>query len=403
MPIDLSSFYFDQVCPIHLMTSNHVPAALPGNEAPSSGLSHASSEEIAALTAAAAAAAGAAAAASTQELFMSQGFRISTRKLVGAALAVVLIIVFWALFITTTSLGTALETGTRAAIGISKIAGTAPAYVNVDIEPIRHTQGSILSQEITQMAFGKPAASKYDNVSGILLSSHGPETVMSFQENFAGVTQNCKVRVSAQAFDHVGTPYAALLARIGSREDGFLLLLTHELAHCYWNPGPIYEHYLNASKDSAVTRQMLDLMPLVLNIMESYGDAYSLLFAARFDRNLYERSYQALIAHRAAKGVPSDIYNTLGAIEVATELAPTLPASNNALNSRWDITHRYVMSAALSGAMKWLMAQGVSRDDAVERIKFVMRGQDVEFSLRTVKEKEYLIVSKVPEITPKPS
>ena len=207
--------------------------------------------------------------------------------------------------------------------------------------------------------------------------------------------------MSAQAFDFAGTPYSALLSRIGSREDSFVIVLAHELAHCYWNPGLAYESRMDAAQgDADVTNKMAALMPLVLNIAESYGDAYALVFAARVDRNLFARAFEGIAAFRSTKLVNSEVHRTGHALQAAAQMVPTLAAESNPLHVRWDITNRYVMSIALTGAMKWRMDQGVSREDAISDISFVLQGHGIEFALKIIDGKEYLVVSKAPDGLP---
>jgi hypothetical protein len=326
------------------------------------------------------------------------GIRIPLKSLYGLVLFFVLSAMLWALFISPTEYGTALEVGTRVATGMSKKAGVAPPYAKVDVEPMRHTRGSVWANDIAQALSSSKSSSKDDHMSGMLANSHGPEVAMAIQRGSSGMQQDCSVQISAQAFDHIGTPYAPLLTRVGAREDSFLLLLTHEMAHCYWNPGPAYETRVNAKGNHPnTTMEMIKLMPLVTNISESYADAYSMIFAARFDRKYYDKAYQGLVAFRSSKGVPNDVYNTLNAISAAVEIAPTLPGNDNPLSVRWDVTQRYVLSAALTGGMRWLVAQGMSQEDAIKRVAFVIDGQGIEFSLKNVQGKDYLIVTKAPE------
>jgi len=326
-----------------------------------------------------------------------RGVRIPMRTLGGLGVSLFLLAGLWALFISPTEQGVALEVGSRVAVGVSKQAGVSPAYAKVDIVPMRHTRGSIWANNIAQAMSAKKSGASQDHTSGMLANSHGPEVAMAVQKGSPGAQQDCSVQISAQAFDHVGTPYAPMLTRVGSREDSFLLLLTHEMAHCYWNPGPAFEARMNAQTNAAAMQEMANLLPLVTHISESYADAYSLIFAAKFDRKYYNRAYQGLVAFRSSKGVASDVYNTLHAVAAVVDMAPTLPSNDNPLSVRWDVTHRYVLSAALTGSMRWLQQQGVPQEEAIRRIQAVIDQQGISFVPKAVQGQDYLIVTAAPE------
>lgn len=324
------------------------------------------------------------------------GFKVSLRSLGSIGITAVFLIAIWSIFVSPTQNGKALLTATHAIEGMSRVAGSAPPYANIEMQPIRDTIGSVWANDIAQAASIGNRGEK--TMSGVLASSHGPEVLMALQEGFSGMHNRCTVRVSAQAFDHPGTPYAPLLSRIGAREDTFVVVMAHEMAHCYWHPGPMYEDRLNkVTDDPVLLARMTGLMPLIINMAESYGDSYSLIFSARVDRSLYARAYQGISAFRGSKGVKSDVYNTLNAIETAAEIAPTLPDKSNPMSVRWDVTNRYVLSATLTGSMKWLMGRGKSREEATGDINFVLQGQGIEFEPRTVAGKDYLIVTKAPD------
>ncbi len=332
------------------------------------------------------------------------GIRIPMKNIYGLGLSVVLSVTTWALFISPTEYGQALEVGTRVALGLSKQAGMAPSYAKVDIEPMRHTRGSVFANDIAQLVSSSSSPSSsisleeegYTN--GTPSTFYGHEVAMAIQKSSADIHQECSVRISGQAFDHIGTPYASILTMVGSREDSFLLLLTHEMAHCYWNPSPAYQTKINKNSHiPGVGGEMVKLMPLVINISESYADSYAMIFAARFDKEYYNKAYQGLVAFRSSKGVANNVYNTLNAISATVEMVPTLPRNDSPLSVRWDVTQRYLLSAALTGSMRWLMAQGVSQEEAIKQISFVIDGQGIEFLLKNVHEKDYLIVTKSPE------
>lgn len=313
------------------------------------------------------------------------------RRLGGFGITLILMVIVWALFVTPNRYGKALAVSIRAVEGMSKVPGSAPPYATVEIDPIRNTVGSVWASEIASMRSDRPGA---PTMSGIFAASRGPGAIMAMQPGFSVLHDKCTIRVSAQAFDFPGTPYSVLLSRIGSREDSFLVVLAHEMAHCYWQPGPVYENRMNKLKgDPEKLKKMTALMPLMLNIAESYGDAYSLIFTARISSSLYARAYQGILAFRGVKGVKSDIYNTMYAIKAGAEMAKFLPGKSNPLNANWDVTNRYVMSATLTGAFKWLIGQGVSREDALSDIAFVLEDQGIEFSPKSISDKEYLIVS----------
>lgn len=324
------------------------------------------------------------------------GYRIPLSKLLAGAVAGALCVVIWALFMTPSVHGESLKVAMRAMAGISKIGGNAPPYANVVIEPIRHTPGSVIASDLAM----RLTADQKDmhTAEGVLANSHGPQVMMAFQKGFSGIHHACTVRASAQAFDHERTVFASVLNVMGSREDAFLLLLAHEMAHCYWNPGPLFEQKMNAKaeQDPGVVQVMIGLMPLLINIMESYADAYPVILTARVDQNLHARAKDTLVTFRAQNGVSKNFYNTLDAIEAASQFAKVLPASTSALRSNWEVTHKYVLSAALTGAMHWQIKQGVTQDEAIRRIRFILEGQNVDFGLRKVNEKDYLIVTKAP-------
>lgn len=317
---------------------------------------------------------------------------ITLPRIGALALMAVLFALIWALFVSPNSYARPLDTAMRAIKGMAGVAGSAPPYANFEIEPIRNTAGSLWAHDIAMLT---NSGERAQGMGAHSSAYHGPGVIMAMQKGFSGLHDKCTIRVSAQAFDFDGTPYSALLSRIGSREDGFVIVLAHELGHCYWNPGLAYENRMDKVQgDAVLAKEMVSLMPLVLNIAESYGDAYALVFAARVDQNFFARAYEGIATFRGNKQVKSDVHKTVHALQAAAQMTPTLPSKSSALHVRWDITNRYVMSAALTGAMRWRMDQGVSRETAISDISFVLQEQGIEFDLKIIDGKEYLIVSK---------
>lgn len=312
----------------------------------------------------------------------------------------------WWVFVSPTEEGRKISTAVRGLERVSSVAGNSPPYTKVDFEVIRNTHGSIFSHNVAQVLSPKPgpmsleAAQAGEELNKRLIASHAPGTVMTMSEGFTGPGSSCTVRASAQALTYEGTPYMGLVSRMGAPEDSFLLLLGHEMAHCFWNPALAFEKRMEAMEDGPGAidpRTLASYMPLVWNISESYSDAYILMLGYRMDLSFYQRGLLALNEFRNQTARPTAPHSTVHAISAVQALVPSLPAMNAPLANNWDIMNRYVMSAALTGSMRWLMNQGVTRDAAVEHIQTVLQGQGVEFALKSVGEQVFIVVHKAPD------
>ena len=319
--------------------------------------------------------------------------------------------VFWFTFMVPTEDGTKVATAVRALQRIQGVGGgNAPLYSAVRYEVIRNTLGSVWSNDIAMKfaptedssVMGPEDAAGGEHLNKRLLAARSPAVLMAMAEGFNSASSKCMVRVSAQALNHEGTPYARMATTMGSREDTFMLLLAHETAHCFWNPAMDFERGMQASLKSSPggAAQVVALLPLAWNISESYADAYALMLGLRLEESFYQRAILALGEFRAMSSAPHAPHNTTDAIAAARVLGQSLPDRKSPMSANWDITNRYAMSSALTGSMRWLIRQGVSRDDAVSRIATVLQGQKIEFQLKTVGGQDYLVALRAPNPQP---
>lgn len=336
------------------------------------------------------------------------GLKVSLRSMVPwAAVAAVAGALWWA-FVSPTEDGRMASTAVRALERVTRAAGNAPAYTKVDFEIIRNTKGSIFSHDVAQVFAPKskpgppPDADGGADLNRRLMASHAPGTVMAMSSGFTGPGSSCSVRLSAQALNYPGTPYLGMVNRMGAPEDAFLLLLGHESAHCFWNPALHFEQRMDREPETAGgmhPRFLASHMPLAWNLSESYADAYILMLGYRMDLSFYQRALVALTEFRTQTTRPGAPHATTHTLHAVQALAPSLPTMQSALGNNWDIMNRYVMSAALTGSMRWLVNQGMPQHDAIGRIQTVLQGQGIEFSLRNVGGQDFLVVHKAPVTT----
>lgn len=323
-----------------------------------------------------------------------RGLKVTRSALLAWASAAGVAVIAWTLFLVPTDLGSELSTALRAARYLSVMPGNAPPYSRIAFQPTRDTYGSIIGHEIAGLLSHERSSridgeNAGDTLNRALMRAHSPGAVLAISQGYSNLQRHCTVKISAQALDYVGTPYEPMVRIFGGRQDTFLLLAFHEMAHCHWNGALDFERLLD--RPGAEQVALAALMPLAWHITESYADAYALLMASRTDPTYFQRASQALSAKRAPAEAARALHDSSGALSAVVAMVPTFPQSKDPLASRWDVTHRYALSAALTGAREWLIRGGDSPAAALGKLRAFLGPLNIAFELREVAGRQYVI------------
>lgn len=320
------------------------------------------------------------------------GLTISIRGVALVTTAAVVAGAAWTYANQLTESGAALDTAIRATEHHVRTPGNSPLLQKVHFEPIRHTRWSQWSHAMS----GAAAPSGEGSDPEWIKRSHGTDAMMATSTS----NNNCTVTASAQSIESADPADRQFFEIVGVPEDALFIKLTHEVGHCLFSSAMALETKSTPDVD------IPSLIGLATHLDEAFADAYAIIVASRVDPSLQARAIEALITRRGLKGA-NEVHQTTASLASIIAMLPSLPGPTDSLVSRWEVTERYAVTAAATGAIQWRMAQGKSHGEARTEVQALLQLSGFTSEERVVNGSPYLTVrrarqsdGRVAEVTP---